>query len=246
MNKKPRLTRAELNELAWQKKKKKKRTHGNKSGSRSNEGKLELQVAKDLQKQAQTQERVVRAIPLNIPGRATPLVSPKLADSVLEPKSSNPQPGTTAPTPSSSTTAVDMVIRNGKLVSAAEIELEHKRAARKARREEAKAQAATKSTKTNPEVQEKSVKLGKAALRRLEREAVALGEDLDFFEQQKSKKSKTLSQVEEPTGKIYQRDYKAGRNTDYSKTQAQAEKSLAEIRKSKNKKKLSGEELLDA
>lgn len=241
MTKVRKLTRAELNEIAWQKKKKKKHTHGNKSGSRANSDKLEHQSQLARNTEQPKQPRVVRAIPLNIPGRATPLVAPQLADTL-----NNPEPTTQENKQDKIIEqAVDLVIRNGKLVSAQEIEQEHKRAQRAARRAAQKAKATKSVTKrsiTEQSITEQPVratKLGKAALRRLERE------ELDFLET-KPKAKKDTNQIQ-ATGKIYNRDYKAGRNTDYQKTQAQAEKSLRELRKSKTgKKQLTSEELLSA
>ncbi|RIY31583.1 hypothetical protein CJP74_06925 [Psittacicella melopsittaci] len=227
---KRKLTRAEANELSWALKKKKKRT-GNASGSRSNPN---AKAKEQAQATAQTeQSKPARAIPIFIPGRDKPLVNNKL-QTVAQAKAEE--------TAQATGQSQDLVIVNGELVAASTLQAQARAKARKQER----AQAA--SNKDNKEGKEFDVsKLGKAQLRMLEKAGVEPGKEAEFFAQlaasKKARKEAKPQHAEKEDRRIKSRDYKAGRNTDYTATQAQAEKLLAN--KKKKKDKLSGDELLD-
>ncbi|RIY34826.1 hypothetical protein [Psittacicella gerlachiana] len=227
---KRKLTRAEANELSWALKKKKKRT-GNTSGSRSNpNAKNKAQV---VEKQTEAKQKPARAIPIYIPGRDKPLVNEQL-QTVSQAKAQEVAQATGQ--------NQDMVMINGELVATSTLQAQARAKARKQAREQEKKEATPAFD---------FAKLGKAQLRLLEKAGVEPGKEAEFFAQlaaekksRKEAKNTTPQHAEKEDRRIKSRDYKAGRNTDYSATQAQAEKLLAQ-KKTKKKEKLSGDELLD-
>ncbi|RIY31840.1 hypothetical protein CKF54_05965 [Psittacicella hinzii] len=229
---KRKLTRAEANELSWALKKKKKRT-GNASGSRSNPNStVHAQAKQDNQAKA---NQPARAIPIYIPGRDKPLVNEKL-QALNEQAQEQEQLDLEQ--------SQDMVMINGQLVSAQNLQS-------KGKNKTSHKQAASSQDKAGQDKASAKLKLGKAQLRMLEKAGVEPGKEEEFFAQlaaekksRKSSKNVAPQQAEKEDRRIKSRDYKAGRNTDYSATQAQAEKLLA-TKKTKKKEKLSGDELLD-
>lgn len=239
-----RLTRAELNEMSWEMKKKKKRT-GNQSGSRSNPNQKKVEVAE--QNNVTTTPRSQRkAIPLYLPGQDKPVIGKNETLNPVVTKSEST-------TPSKNQQNQDFVVVRGQLKTAEQLQEQSKARAKAAQTaSKAKNKATSKAKATTSGNSFDVSKLGKAQLRLLEKAGVEPGKEAEFFAQlaaeKKAKKANkekaTPDYAEREDRRIKTRDYKAGRNTDYSATQAQAEK-LLNNKKQTKKKELSGDELLD-
>lgn len=258
--KKPKLTRAELNELGWANKKRKKLT-GNTRGSRANQPTFEEKQRQESKTQAPKAPRVIRAIPIYLPSKGTELVSSRLAQ--------------VEPTPTTSTTSnaennlgrhlsvTDLVVNNGQVVESSVTRSKADRAKAKAERAVAQANkasnnprksaAASKTTSAPSSSKEDTpIRISRATLKRLEALGVAPGEEQAFLQaEREAKRAKRaagsrltpVDRAEREDRRIKSRDYKAGRNTDYTATQAQAEKQLTARGK---KRAQSGEDLLKA
>lgn len=236
-NRKPKLTRAELNELGWQQKKAKKKSTGNKRGSRANPEPVKL--TSSTTNPESKAPRTVHAIPIYLPSQGKVLVAQNLTsiEAKVESEASN-----SSNLKASTNQMTDFVVKDGNLNPTAKATSPNKPKDSKV--------ASSTQARVTPSDKAGTLHLGKAVLRRLEKLGVPPGQELAFLEQERAERhqrrqerngkvSKEVSEVASDHKRVKTRDYKAGRNTDYASSQALAEKQLG-----KRKTKRSAEELL--
>lgn len=263
-NKKPKLTRAELNELGWANKKRKKLT-GNTRGSRANQPTFEEKQLQERKTTAPKGPRVIRAIPIYLPSKGTELVSSRLAP-VDEAQVAGQATTTDNDNLGRHLSVTDLVVSNGQVVESSTTRSKADKAKAKAERAAAQVDKApgkpskpakpaaskARDSKTTATKDEAPIRISKATLKRLEALGVAPGEEQAFLQaEREAKRAKRAAgsrltpadRAEREDRRIKSRDYKAGCNTDYTATQAQAEKQLAARGK---KRAQSGEDLLKA